>query len=318
MDCLSLLEYSEETGINEGYAKIGKALEGITEKIHLAFLAFVNKPISYIQSDFESFLKLVNVDYADVFIIACCDKMVEYEAVTGENSLLELAKTLREQGKIKFIGFSTHNTEIAHKVISSGEFDVLMYPVNPAFDVLEDEETYNSDILGNIWDRAYEYNSTGKSGIHPRKSVYDACAQNNIGLVAMKPFAGGFIFGVEETAGFTAVNLISYALAQKGISNVVPGCENQGQIEEILTYNTGPDSIRDYSEAVKNSRWSVKGQCLYCCHCMPCPAGIDIAGIFKTKDKDLIQKATSCTKCGECENRCPFDVEIMEKLESFI
>ncbi len=330
-DCLSLHEYSESSGTNEGYVKLGKALEGLREKVHITFLAFVDKPLSYVRADFECYLQALNTSYTDIFICACCDKMVEFDKVTGNGGLLEYAKKLRAEGKVKYIGFSTHNTEIAHKVIKSGEFDVLMYPINPAFDVIDDEITYNSDILGNIWDKAYEYTSTGKSGVLPRKSVYSACARQDIGLVGMKPFAGGFVLGVEKDAGFTPINLVSYVLAQYGVSTVIPGCENPQQIEDILTFYTGSDDVRDYSEAVAKSRWSIKGNCLYCNHCLPCPAHIDISQVNKLlncldsdnsdvhfvfdKYSSLDVKASSCIKCGGCESRCPFDVPVIEKME---
>lgn len=330
-DCLSLHEYSEASCTNEGYLKLGKALEGLREKVYITFLAYAAKPLSYVQADFECYLRALNTDHTDIFILACCDKMVEFKEVTGTGSLLEYAEKLRAEGKVKYIGFSTHNTEIAHKVINSGKFDVLMYPINPAFDVIDDEETYNSDILGNIWDKAYEYKFAGKSGALPRKSVYSTCARHGIGLVGMKPFAGGFVLGVEKDAGFTPLNLVSYVLAQEGVSTVVPGCENPQQIEDILTFYTGSNDVRDYSKAVAKSRWSVKGNCLYCNHCLPCTVNIDIAQINKllnSIDNDnsdvhvvfdkylsLDVSASSCIQCGDCESRCPFDVHVIEMME---
>ena len=331
-DCLSLLEFSKDSGTNEGYVKLGKALEGLRDKVHITFLAYANRTISYAQADFECYLKALNTDHTDIFIVACCDKMVDFEKVTGSNSLLEYAKKLRSEGKVNYIGFSTHNTEIAHRVINSGEFDILMFPINPAFDAIADEEKYNSDILGNIWDAAYNYTSAGKSGLQPRKNVYNECARNGIGLIAMKPFAGGFILGVEKGAGFTPLNLVSYALSQNGVSTVIPGCSNTQEIEEILAYYTCPSDALDYSQAVAKSRWSLKGNCLYCSHCLPCSANIDIAGINKLLDnfegnvssnthaifdkyRSLAVKASSCIECGECVKRCPFQVKIIEKMK---
>jgi predicted aldo/keto reductase-like oxidoreductase len=332
LDCLPLSEFSESTGINECYVKLGKALEGIREKVYITFLAYVNRPLSYAQADFECYLRLLNTKHTDIFFVACCDKMIDFENATGSGSLLEYAKKLRTEGKVKYIGFSTHNTEIAYKVIDSGDFDVLMYPINPAFDVIADEEKYNSDILGNIWDAAYNYTLADKSGKQPRKNIFNECERNGIGLVAMKPFAGGFILGVEKDAGFTPLNLISYVLSQNGVSTVIPGCSNQQEVEEILKYYTCSKNMLDYSEAVIKSRWSIKGNCQYCNHCLPCSANINIAeinrlldglngrgalsaGISNKKYEELVVKASSCKKCGECEKRCPFQVEIIKKME---
>jgi predicted aldo/keto reductase-like oxidoreductase len=331
-DCLPLSEYSENTGTNEGYVKLAKALDGLRDQVHITFLAFVNRPVSYAIADFECYLRTLNTGYADVFIIACCDNTVDYDVVTGAGSLLEYAKNLQDEGRIQHIGFSTHNTEIAHRVITSGEFDILMFPVNPAFDVIDDEGNFSSDILGNIWHAAYTYTTEGKSGRQPRKEVYDACMQNDIGLVAMKPFAGGFILEVEKEAGYTPVNLVSYALSQNGVSTIIPGCASPQEIEEILTYDASPDEARDYSQAILKSRWSLQGNCLYCSHCLPCSSDINIAEVNKLlncyennafsdagaiydKYAALAVKASACIECGECGKRCPFQVKITEKMK---
>jgi len=337
-DCLPLTEYSKETGTNEGYVKLGRAITGLRDQIYLSFIAYVARPpynynvdmpLSYIRADFECYLRELNTGYTDVFIVACCDNQVDFEQATGSGSLLEYARGLQSAGRVKHIGFSTHNTVIAHRAIESGFFDVLMYPVNPAFDVIDDEETYNSDILGNIWDRAHDFSAQGKGGTQPRKDVFAACERHGVGLVAMKPFAGGFILGVEKGAGFTPLNLISYALAQSGVSSVVPGCSNPREIKEILKYYSASAKTLDYSAAVAKSRWSVKGNCLYCSHCLPCPAGIDIARVIKCLDSanaakyaSLAVKASACRQCGACMKRCPFEVNVIEKMrqaaEAFI
>jgi predicted aldo/keto reductase-like oxidoreductase len=321
-DCLPLSEFSETSGTNESYVKLGKAIEGIRSKIYLTFLGYTSRPLSYVQADFECFLRELKTDYADIFILACCDKNIEFDEVIKDGGLLDYAKKQRENGRVKYIALSTHNTEIAHKVIESGEFDVLMYPINPAFDVIGDEEKYNSDILGNIWDEAFNYKPDGKSGVMPRKDIYHECERNNIGLVGMKPFAGGFVLNVEKSAGFTPLNLISYVLSQNGVSTVIPGCACKSEIEEILTYYTCPKSELDYSEAVSKSRWTVKGSCLYCNHCLPCSAGINIGEVNKSADglnrsvyDALPVKASACTECGECMKRCPFSVDIAARMK---
>ena len=98
---------------------------------------------------------------------------------------------------------------------------MLMYPINPAFDVVIDEDMYKTDNLSTLWDASYEFTSEGKRGAQPRKNVYNECERRGIGLVGMKPFAGGFIFSVEKDAGFTPVKLISMCWPRRGMT-VVP------------------------------------------------------------------------------------------------
>ena len=318
-DCLPLQEYSRENDACEGYVKLGRAIAGLRDGLILTFLAYVSRSLPDVRAEFECYLGTLGTDHVDVFIVACCDKPVDFDAATGAGGLLALAKEMQAQGRVRHIGFSTHSTELAHRAIACGEFGVLMYPVNPAFDVLDDEETYNNDILGNIWDRAFEF-TPGKGGGLPRKSVYAACERSDVGLVAMKPFGGGFILGVEKR--FTPLNLVSYALAQSGVSTVIPGCSSEREIKEILKYHTTPARTLDYSAAVAGSRWSVRGHCLYCGHCLPCSAGIDIARVNRALDNlDTAQytalevKASACVRCGACRERCPFGVDVMGRME---
>jgi predicted aldo/keto reductase-like oxidoreductase len=325
-----------DPGLYEGYQKLGKALIGYRDKITISYIASCNERSSDIAAVcFEGYLKALGTDHTDVFIIQFCDKLTEYNEITGENGLLAYAQKVRSEGKARYIGISTHSMDIALKAIHSGAFDMLMFPVNPAFDVLDNEKEYNENYVGNLWDKAYQYNADGKTGVLPRKDVYSACERHGVALVAMKPFAGGFMFSVEENAGFTPVNLISYALAQTGLATVVPGCENPEQMLEILTYYTCSDEARDYSGAIAKSRWSIMGHCLYCNHCLPCPVGIDIGQVQKLlhtlgveksagwsaaleKYSALPSKASACIRCGQCEARCPFEVPVLDAMDQAV
>jgi len=359
LDCHVSHDFKEDSVEYDGYVKLGKAFKGIRDKLYISYITFYKqRSAEYTQPRFDFFLDALGTTHVEVFMIQFCDKNSDYDEIMGENSAYAHAKKMQAEGKVRFIGLSTHSTEIALKAIKSDKFDVLMFPINPAFDVLTDGKKYDTDKIETLWTAAEDFkadenecvvnkagenkaddnetvdNKTGanNAGVNrlyksqPRKNVYIECEKNNIGLVAMKIFAGAFIFGVEKEAGFTPVNLTSYALAQAGVSTVVPGCTTPEEINQILEYNKASDAERDYSEAVAKSRWSVTGNCIYCNHCMPCPVDINISQINKTidsagisikseKNKTLLVKASSCTQCGTCETRCPFDVKIIERME---
>ena len=332
LDCHPGHDWTKEPIAYEGYEKLGRALAGVRNRLCLSHIASCDtRSPAEAQPRFESYLRALNTDHTDVFIIQFCDKATDYEQVTGEGGLLAHAQKLRTEGKLRAIGLSTHSANIACRAIDSGAFDMLMYPVNPAFDVVMEEERYKPDNLDSLWDAAHDFTSEGKSGAQPRKNVYNECARKGVGLVAMKPFAGGFIFHTEKNAGFTPVNLVSYALAQNGVSTVVPGCTHPGEIEEILTYNTCTDEARDYSGGVAASRWSVMENCLYCNHCLPCPADINIGEIGRLLDayadstagarerySALAVKASACVRCGVCETRCPFRVKVIDRMQQAV
>ena len=310
LDCHPGHDFKDGSLEYAGYAKLSKALEGVRDKLCIICLAPC-RSFDGIQPRFENYLRALKTDHTDVFILACCDTSAQFETATGAGNLLDHAKKLRAEGKVRHIGISTHSSDIVYKAIESGDFDVIMYPVNPSSDIADGGSDENS------------------TAAQPRKSVYSECERNNIALVAMKPFAGGAIFREEVNAGFTPLNLISYTLAQNGVSAVVPGCTGPRQIEEILNYYNCPPEARDYSDAVAKSKWSVKGDCLYCNHCLPCSADINVAEVNRLLDgcknapdavlsaryAALAAKASACTRCGECLERCPFEVDIIGKMK---
>ena len=146
----------------------------------------------------------------------------------------------------------------------------------------------------------------------------------------MKPFAAGWLFRLDMKYALLRYKPSFICFISKRCIDVFPGCASTNEMEQILTYFTCLDYDRDFSDAVSKSRWSVKGTCLYCSHCLPCTSDIDIAAINKlvdslknNKDIDILKakynklknKASSCVKCGECEKRCPFDVTVTAKMK---
>ena len=85
---------------------------------------------------------------------------------------------------------------------------------------------------------------------------------------------------------------------------------------------------RDYSVIAALTPRDTKGTCVYCKHCHPCPAGLDIGLINKYYDLsrlgDVLAKehyltlekaASDCLQCGHCNSRCPFSVDQMARME---
>ena len=85
---------------------------------------------------------------------------------------------------------------------------------------------------------------------------------------------------------------------------------------------------RDYSVIATLTPKDTKGTCVYCKHCHPCPAGLDIGLINKYYDLprlgDVLAKehyltlektASDCLQCGHCNSRCLFSVDQMARME---
>ena len=141
----------------------------------------------------------------------------------------------------------------------------------------------------------------------------------------MKPFFAGQLLAAEQSPFGTALThtqCLQYALDRPGVLTAVPGVQTMEHLDELLKFLNASDAEKDYSVIGTFTAETVKGTCVYCNHCQPCPAGIDIGLINKYYDlalagdsiaanhyTKLTVKADACLKCGHCESRCPFGVK---------
>ncbi len=146
----------------------------------------------------------------------------------------------------------------------------------------------------------------------------------------MKPYAAGWLFNPRNPSSIvlTPVQSISYALSQPGVVAVVPGCKNADEMRAALDYLDAAEDEKDYSAIDVNAIWKLRGACMYCNHCLPCPKAIDIAATTRITDtagyrmdatavahyETLAVPASVCTQCGACTDRCPFGVDVIANM----
>ena len=298
---------------------MGDAFDGIREEVLLAaHLGSVHlngqyeaiRDLEPSAAFFEDFLARYRTTYADVLFLHNSDGEEDYEEVFKPGGLKDLALDYKTSGKTRYIGFSGHTTETALRAVKSGDVDVLMFPIN---------------IAG--------HTEPGK------QELLKACFEHDVGLVAMKAFAGGKLLGDWNSAEMNRFQLggktrtvarndilspvkgMHYALSQIGVTAVVPGCKDVPELEADLAYFDTPIEERDYAAVLKDIKQFDKGECVYCNHCLPCPQSIDIGATIRILETsagtlygDLPAPASACVECGDCEARCPFDVDVISKM----
>ena len=344
--CAKLFDVAEQSGINyfdlyssdpELRAAIGKALKGRREKFIIqSHLCSVWKDGQYMRSRnlqevkaaFEDSLKLLQVDYIDVGMIHYCDALDDWDAIIN-NGVLGYARELKSQGKIKHIGLSSHNPQVALKAVASHSIEVLMFSVNPCYDLQP-----ASEDVEDLWaDEAYSNHLTNMDP--EREKLYETCQSLGVGITVMKCFGGGDLLNAELSPAGAALSVnqcIAYALSRPAVACVLAGAHSVEQLKESLAFENAPDSERDYALALASfPKISWEGHCMYCSHCEPCPVKIDIADVTKflnlAKSSDSIPEtvrehyrvlkhhAGECIQCGSCEKRCPFGVRIRENMK---
>ncbi|MHA2032167.1 MAG: aldo/keto reductase [Candidatus Kariarchaeaceae archaeon] len=206
------VDYNYQNGRSE--ERYGEILSPIRDQVYIAtkFNGFKDnkRDVDVMMQEFETSLTRLKTDYVDVLSIHFIDNSDSVSDI--ENGVFKKLQELKNDGSVKFIGFSSMDSaERSKELIEQLEFDVVLLAMNPT--------TY-----GNF-----------------AQVALPAAIEKNMGVLAMKVMRN--IVGQSATAE----ELISYALSLDGTASACIGHYGQNVLEENaeLVKNFGPSSIRD-------------------------------------------------------------------------
>lgn len=301
------------------FGAYGKAFEGIRDRAYLQIHFGADyttgeygwtTELDEIKRSVAWQLEQLRTDYIDFGFIHCIDEEHDLRAYE-ENGVLDYVKSLKAQGVIRHLGLSSHTPALVNKVLDMGIVDVVMLSINPIYD-------YGKGDFG-IGENAERY------------ALYARCQREGVGITVMKPFCGGQLLDAAQSPFGTALSrhqCIQYALDKPGVLTVLPGYGSERELREVLGYFDADEAERDYSFISGFAPAETMGKCVYCKHCHPCPAGLDIALINKYCDLarqgdtlarehylTLEKRAGDCVGCGHCDRRCPFHVHQSARMQ---
>ncbi len=269
---------------------------------------------------FEKQLQNCGVDYFDFYLFHCLNHE-GYEKHKRCNSF-EIVKRLKEQGKVKHIGMSFHDTaEFLDKILTEQPF---MEFVQLQLNYLDyDDPTPQS------------------------KACYDVAVKHGKKVIVMEPVKGGILANLPDKAadelkvlgdGSQASYAIRYAASYPRVMMVLSGMGNMDMMQDnirtmknFVPYTNDEfkvfDKVREIIREVKQIPCT---KCNYCAEV--CPSEIPISTIFEIDNRFLgakisrnqakeelsayAEKIGGCIKCGKCEGNCPQSIGIREKLEN--
>lgn len=262
-----------------------------------------HEPIDRCQRCFDQALDLLGNGYAEVAMLTMVDSASLWQNWAMEG--IERLNRYRRDGRVGAIGISSHNVDVARMAVASGLIDVLMFPVN-----------------------LYDHNREPA-----RAALLETCVGHQVGVVAMKPYHGGRLLStVGRPTGITPEQCLHYVLSQPVVT-AVPGARNAAEMRQTLYYLEASDQEKRFAPLYDELTERLRGQCLNCLHCLPCPQEIDIPGVITNLEyvegysgsrwseeynRELYArrpaKASDCIECGVCLERCPFGVDIIGKM----
>jgi len=282
-------------GYNQSESLIGEALEKVGRDKFVLATKSMKRDYNGILEELSISLKNLRTDYIDLFQFHNIRSFEELDFILSENGGLKALKEVKEKGVIKEIGITSHSPEILDKAIDTGEFSTIQCPYNPVERQAEE--------------------------------VFKKAKEMNIGVIVMKPLAGGAITNGELSLRFIVDN--------PNISVVIPGMDTLEQVSSNASVGINKRKLTAEEEEILRGESNSLGSqfCRRCGYCLPCPQGIDIPVQFlmegyytrydlkdwaKSRYDAMEKRAVHCVECGLCETKCPYNLPIRKMLKNVV
>lgn len=295
----ALVQKLLETGVNyidtaRGYTVseeyLGYALEGIRDKFVLATKSMARTKEA-MAADIEVSLKNLRTDYIDLYQVHN-PTAEDLQQVMAPGGALEALFDAKAAGKIGHIGVTLHSVDLFKEAVNYDWAETIMFPYNLV-------ETQGEKYIR-------------------------ICAERNIGVIAMKPLAGGAIDDATLALRFIAAN--------PNVTVAIPGMAKVEELEQNDRAMSDTSTLRpEELEKIQKIRDTLGTQfCRRCNYCAPCSAGISIYSMFlmegyynrydlqdwaTARYMAMDKTASDCIGCGACEDRCPYNLPIRKMLK---
>jgi len=328
-----VVKYAFERGINyfdtarnygDSEEKIGSSLSDVRDEIVLASKVLQRTKRDAARAGLKQTLRNLQTDRIDLMQLHGIDNDEVLRKVMAEDGAMAALKEAKTQGQIDFIGVTGHNPHILAKAIGTREFDTVLVPLN----ILDRYATENLFSLANELDVGVVImKALGGCG-GPLEFV-----QREARIMGRPerdwPDMSEFVAHFGNVGLERAQRSLRFVLAH-GIDTVIPGFRTRDEVDFALNVADHFDALTiQEKNAYRFGELPPEPFCTECGTCTPCPDGVEIPTILRwstystfygihnwTKNQypKLRTKANSCTKCGECEKKCPYHLPVMDML----
>ena len=310
-----------QAGMSEVF--VGKALQnGYRDQVHLAtkLPSWLIKSRADMDYYLNQQLARLQTDHIDFYLLHSMNER-NWQNLK-QLGVFEFLDSARADGRIKYAGFSFH--------------DEL-----PLFQEIVDAYSWSvCQIQYNFMDEEYP---AGREGL-------EYAAAKGLGIVIMEPLRGGSlstripeavqdVWDKSDTKRSPVEWALRFVWNHPAINVVLSGMNEMGHVIENINIagQANPDSLTEkekglIEEAKGIYRSRTKINCTNCQYCMPCPNGVNIPGNFSLLNNSFMyddikgakqnygyfqagkNDAANCIECGTCEELCPQNIPIIEKL----
>ena len=271
--------------------RIGKALQ-LTDRSVVVSTKSQARSADGMRADIETSLNLLQREYIELYQCHFVKDEEDYQRILAKDGALEGLLRARDEGLIGHIGITSHSLDLLHRILDDDIFETIM----TCFSFLEP--------------------AAGEK-------VIPKAAAKSVGIIAMKSFSGGALDNPELA--------LKYVLSHPGVV-IIPGVETPELFDlNWRVFNGSYQLSPEEEDAIDEIRRRYdKMFCRRCDYCQPCSEEIPIQAIlgmrfaikrfgeaFLEKEwfREAVEKARLCAECGECVDRCPYELPIPELIK---
>ena len=289
---LGINYYDTARGYTTSEERIGKALEGVRDKVYVATKSHA-KTAKELRENLATSLQNLRTDYIDLYQL---HNVTDdgWKTLQAPNGALEELLKIKEEGIALHIGVTSHSPTFLTRIVGEA---------NP----------FETIMVG------YNY-----IALEPSKELLPICKKKDVGTIIMKPFGGG--------AFTNAHTALKFVLADKNADCTIPGMQSVTEVEENVTVCGGSLNLsKEELDSIEIDREVLGDEfCAACDYCQPCPVGIPISFVLRTElstlrrmgwtesvmkqTRETAPKVAACLDCGACETHCPYQLPIRKLL----
>jgi aryl-alcohol dehydrogenase-like predicted oxidoreductase len=126
---INYFDVAPSYGKGEAEQKLGVALRPYRNKSFLACKTG-RRDAAGARQELENSLKVLKTNHFDLYQLHAMSKMEDVDTVLGKGGALETFSKAKEEGKIRFLGFSAHSEDVALRLLDEFQFDSVLFPIN--------------------------------------------------------------------------------------------------------------------------------------------------------------------------------------------
>ena len=267
---------------------------------------------------FYNQLKTLKTDYIDFYLVHSLNRN-HYKKVKDLHCV-EFLQQMKQEGKIKHLGFSFHDTyQVFTQILNDYTWDFVQIQLN-----------------------YLDWHNQGA------EQLYRELERRNLPVMVMEPVRGGYLATIDSERAKPFLELepqrsiaswaIRWVESLPQVAVVLSGMSDLQQLEDNVATMTHFEPMNEQELAaidrvVEEIRKVNEIPCTGCRYCMDCPMGVDIPEIFSIysqykifgKEKAFVQDyeevvehgngAEHCVRCMACTTKCPQMIAIPDKLE---